>query len=128
MRTVQIDTASGKFQQRVTIGGHTLIADEPVDSGGEDSGPDPHEFLLTALGACTSMTVKMYADRKGWPLRSVHVEVTGQHEAGVFLMDRAISLEGDLDEEQRARLLDIAGKCPVHKTLTGEIRIASKLV
>lgn len=128
MRTVQVDTAEGKFKQRITVGPHTLLGDEPVESGGTDAGPDPHEFLLTALGLCTSMTLKLYADRKGWALRHVEVKVSGKHEAGVFQMDREIKLDGDLDEEQRSRLLEIAGKCPVHKTLTGEITIASKLV
>jgi putative redox protein len=127
MRDATVRTRSGKFQQDVEIENHRLIADEPESSGGENAGPAPHDFLLAALGACTSMTVKMYADRKGWPLRSVEVKLTQAKENDVHVMRRDVKLEGDLDAEQRARLLEIANKCPVHKTLSGEIRIESKL-
>jgi putative redox protein len=126
MRPVTVTTAAGKFGQRIEIGNHVLPADEPQASGGDDTGPAPHELLLSALGACTSMTVKVYADRKAWPLRTVTVHLTGQKAAdGAYEIDRKIVLDGDLDAEQRARLLEIAGKCPVHRTLTGEIRIAT---
>ena len=122
MRTVDVDTKQGKFQQTVTTGPHTLVGDESVELGGEDAGPAPHEFLLTALGTCTSMTVKMYADRKGWKLEHVHVHLTMEKpEGGGTVLRREVELRGDLDSEQRARLLDIAGKCPVHKTLTGKL-------
>jgi putative redox protein len=128
MRSVNAHTDEGKFRQRLAIGGHVLVADEPESNGGRDAGPAPHEFLLAGLGACTSMTVKMYADRKGWPLRSVDVTVEGRHDdARIFIIDRTIVFEGDLTEEQRDRLLDIANKCPVHKTLSGTILIETKL-
>ena len=128
MRTARAQTGTGKFGQLITIGDHSLLADEPSASGGNDTGPAPHEFLLIGLCACTSMTVKMYADRKGWPLRSIDVQATGHHDdAKAFIIERTIHLEGDLDAEQRARLLEIAEKCPVHKTLVGEIKIESKL-
>ena len=105
-----------------------LTADEPTANGGNDVGPEPHEFLLVGLGACTSMTVKLYADGKGWPLRSVDVTVEGHHDdTRTFLINRTISFEGDLSEEQRHRLLEIANKCPVHRTLTGTIRIETEL-
>jgi putative redox protein len=95
--------------------------------GGGDAGPQPHDFLLAALGACTSMTVKMYAERKGWPLRSVEVKLSQAKEGDVHVMKRQVRLEGDLDAEQRTRLLEIANKCPVHKTLTGHLRIETDL-
>ncbi|SRR5260221_9185162 len=129
MREVRVQTGSGKHGQRVTVGSHELVADEPLDVGGADAGPMPHEFLLMGLGACTSMTIKMYAAQKGWPLRAVDVRVRGRHDdARAFIIERDIALDGDLDETQRARLLEMAGKCPVHRTLTGEIRIETKLV
>src|SRR5262245_28362617 len=122
MRPATVETKSGKFQQSIEIGPHHLVADEPATDGGEDGGPAPHDFLLAALGACTSMTVKLYADRKGWPLERVHVELEQAKDgAGAgHVIRRVILLEGPLDDEQRARLLEIAGKCPVHRTLTGE--------
>ena len=124
MRTAIVTTAEGKFRQTVHIGPHTLVADEPVEAGGSDAGPAPHEWILAGLGACTSMTVKMYADRKGWPLRSVEVAVKGDHVDGDFVLSREIRFVGDgLTDEHRARLLEIANKCPVHKSLTGPIRI-----
>ena len=129
MRSVRVHTDEGKFRQKVQVGGHVLTADEPESSGGNDSGPAPHEFLLAGLGACTSMTVKVYADRKGWPVRAVDVLVEGHHdETRVFTCKRTISFEGDLTDEQRQRLLEIANKCPVHKTLSGTIRIETTLV
>ena len=127
MRTAVVATGLGPLQQIVRIGRHTLIADEPVGDGGDDAGPAPHEWILAALGACTSMTVKMYATRKTWPLESVEVSVAGDHVDGVFVLTRHVILRGPLDEEQRARLLDIANRCPVHRSLTGPIRIDTDL-
>jgi putative redox protein len=127
MRTAIVTTAPGKFRQTVRVGPHTLTADESVTAGGEDAGPAPHEWLLAGLGACTAMTLEMYAERKGWPLESVEVKVDGTHQEGAFVMTRAIVVKGDLSDEQRARLLEIANKCPVHKTLTSPIRIESTI-
>jgi putative redox protein len=127
MRAAISSTAAGKFRQDLRIGPHALVADEPLDQEGTDAGPQPHEFLLAGLATCTSMTVKVYADRKGWALRHVEVTVEGAHEEGAFVMRRRVALEGDLDDAQRERLLEIANKCPVHKTLTGAIRIATDL-
>jgi putative redox protein len=127
MRQAVSSTASGKFRQDVRIGPHALIADEAVANEGTDAGPAPHELLLAALATCTSMTVKVYADRKGWVLRHAEVTVEGAHEDGAFVMRRRVALDGDLDDEQRGRLLEIAQKCPVHKTLSGTIRIATEL-
>jgi len=128
MRNVTVKTGEGKFGQSIHVGPHELRGDEPPDVGGDDRGPDPFEFVLAGLGACTSMTVKVYADRKGWPLASVEVEVSGEKREGSFLAKRSIRLAGELTEEQRTRLLDIANKCPVHKMLTGKIEIETALV
>jgi putative redox protein len=127
MRTATCSTGAGGFRQVLRIGPHTLAADEPTDKGGDDTGPAPHEFLLASLASCTSMTVKMYADRKGWGLESIEVAVSGDHVDGTFVMTRHVSLRGNLTDEQRARLLEIANKCPVHKTLTNPIRITTDL-
>jgi len=124
-RSVTVTTAGGKFRQHVKVGGHTIVADEPKEDGGDDMGPTPHELLLSALGACTSMTIGVYAERKGWKLRGVSVTVSGDHRADGYVIERDIVIDADLDDAQRARLLDIANKCPVHKTLSGTIRIES---
>ena len=129
------ETGHGKFQQEIISGRHHLIADEPVNVGGLDSGPGPYELLLAALGACTAMTLRLYADRKKLPL--VRTQVRLRHsriyakdcaecetkEGMIDRIDRAITLEGDLSAEQRARLMEIADKCPVHRTLQSEIDI-----
>jgi uncharacterized OsmC-like protein/pimeloyl-ACP methyl ester carboxylesterase len=129
------ETRNSKFQQTVSIGPHQMLADEPVAAGGEDSGPGPYDYLLAGLGACTSMTMRMYADRKSLPLE--RVTVTLKHskiyaedcaecetKAGMLdQIDRTIAMEGTLDADQRQRLMEIADKCPVHRTLTSEIRI-----
>ncbi len=122
MADVDVETKQGKFQQSVKAGSHTLTGDEPTEVGGDDAGPTPHDFLLTALGTCTSMTVRMYAERKGWKVDQVHVHLTLEKpEGGGTVIRRTVTLRGDLDDEKRARLLEIAAKCPVHKTLTGKL-------
>jgi putative redox protein len=123
MRNVSVGWAAGKFAQDIEVGGHRLRADEPLDKGGDDSGPAPHELLLAALGSCTAMTLKVYAERKGWPLRDVHVTLNGVTGEGGFTITRQLRIDGDLDREQRQRLVEIANKCPVHKTLAGTITI-----
>ncbi len=125
MRTVSVSSTQDKFRQEIAIGDFHLIADEPADFGGGDAGPAPHDFLLAGLGACKAMTVKMYAERKGWPLRSVRVDLTQEKEGSVHKIAARLIVEGDLNEEQRQRLLEIADKCPVHKTLTSAIEIRS---
>lgn len=110
---------------------HHWFADESKSVGGDDYGPSPYEMLMAALGACTSMTVRLYANRKAWPLDDIRVSLTHRREtrdgATVDVFARVIDLVGDLTEEQKQRLLDIANKCPVHKTLTGHIDIQTAL-
>ncbi len=132
------ETRASKFQQTVTTGPHRMLADEPVAAGGEDTGPGPYDFLLAGLGACTSMTMRMYADRKALPLDRVTVtlnhskiyakdcEECETREGMLDQIDRIIRIEGALDAEQRKRLMEIADKCPVHRTLTSEIRIVTR--
>ena len=129
------ETRAGKFQQEIMSGPHRFIADEPVSFGGLDSGPGPYDLLLAGLGACTSMTLRLYADNKKLPLERVTVRLTHNKihatdcaecetkEGMIDRIDRNISFEGDLDAATRKRLLEIADKCPVHRTLKSEINI-----
>jgi putative redox protein len=128
MRQVTVQWAGGKFTQDIQVGGHKIRADEEKDKGGDDTGAAPHELLLAALGACTAATLKVYAERKGWPLRNVRVALNGATGATGFVITRALTFEGTLDAEQQQRLLEIADKCPVHKTLSGKIDIQTTAV
>lgn len=141
MATVEVVTSGrGKFAVEITVGEALVVADEPAALGGNDLGPAPHELLLAGLGACTAMTLRMYAERKQIPLLSVQVKLDRRKvkaedcadcvtKAGeVEEMTREITLIGDIDAATRQRLLEIANKCPVHKTLTGEIKIRTTLV
>lgn len=123
MRQVTVEWAEGAFAQDISVAGHRLRADEETEKGGADTGAAPHELLLSALGSCTAMTLKVYAARKGWPLRDVRVVLDGQHVDGRLVITRTLQLDGELDAEQRQRLTEIADKCPVHKTLTNPIVI-----
>ncbi len=134
------ETLTGRYSNEVRVGRHQLLSDEPADVGGNDAGPMPHDFVLAGLGACTSMTVRMYAERKGIPLKRVSVRLSYRKmkaadcpdcttkEGEITEMTRDVTLEGDLTAEQRQRLIEIANKCPVHKTLTGEIKVRTHLV
>jgi uncharacterized OsmC-like protein/alpha-beta hydrolase superfamily lysophospholipase len=129
------ETRKGQFQQEIATGKHRLLADEPVAAGGLDTGPGPYDLLLAALGACTSMTIRLYADRKEIPLLRTLVRLRHEKiyavdcancetkEGKIDHFDREITLEGDLDAATRARLLEIADKCPVHRTLESEVDI-----
>ena len=132
------ETRTSKFQNTVSIGPHHLLADEPVAAGGEDTGPGPYDFVLAGLGACTSMTMRLYADRKSLPLERVTVTLRhskiyakdcAECETKDGMLDQievAIGIEGALDADQRKRMMEIADKCPVHRTLTSEIRIVTR--
>jgi uncharacterized OsmC-like protein/alpha/beta superfamily hydrolase len=125
------------FGQRIIAGGHQLVADEPAGIGGADSGPTPYDLLLAGLGACTAITVRMYADRKGWPLRQMTVRLRHSRIHAVDCLDcetkagqldqieRELRFEGELTDDQRARLMDIADRCPVHRTLHSEVLVAT---
>lgn len=132
-------TAADGFRTELFANGFPLIADEPVEFGGGNDGPSPYEYLLVALGACTGMTLRMYARSKGWPLEDVVVRLSHQkvHSEDcrdcaeklrkIDSIEREIEFHGELDDAQRQRLLEIAERCPVHRTLTGEVRIESTL-
>ncbi|NTV71084.1 MAG: OsmC family protein [Azonexaceae bacterium] len=128
---VVAENGQGRYQQAVTVGQHRLIADEPVSVGGADAGPAPFDFVMAGLGACTSMTLRMYAERKGLAL--THISVALSHAKievdGVSRdrIERTIHLSGELTTEQRQRLLEIANKCPVHRALSSSLLIESAL-
>ena len=123
------------FEQKIAVGRHNLVADEPVSAGGSDAGPDPYDYLLSALGVCTSMTVGLYARRHQFPLESITVSLSHSRihamdceecatkEGMLDRIDVEIELTGSLTAEQHAKLMEIAAKCPVHRTLTSEINI-----
>lgn len=131
------ETGVSHLQQMISAGRHRMIADEPVSVGGHDTGPGPYDFLLASLGACTSMTMRLYADRKAIPLDRITVELKHGRiyakdcvecetkEGMISKIDRVITMDGNLDAEQRAKLMEIADKCPVHRTLTSEIKIVT---
>jgi putative redox protein len=128
MRIVETQFGKAPYEQCVSIGNHQMLSDVDAGKGGSDSGPSPHEYLAAALASCTGMTLKMYASRKSWGLENAIVTVNISRTDEVECFTREISLVGNLDAEQTARLLDIADKCPVHKALIGTIAIDTQLV
>jgi len=128
------------FSQKIEIGSNKLTADEPVSFGGTDTGSSPYDLLLAALGACTSMTIGLYARKRGWPLKDItvslrHSKIHAQDcddcetkEGRIDRINLEIHLDGALSDEQRAKLMEVAGKCPVHETLTHEINIKTRAV
>jgi uncharacterized OsmC-like protein len=135
---VVTDSSQGRLAVEIQAGRHVLIADEPAGVG-DDLGPTPYDLLLASLGACTAMTLRLYAARKGWPLSGVSVQLAHDRAHAddsrdcettpcrVERIERIVSLAGPLSDEQRDRLLEIAEKCPVHRTLMGEMRIVTRL-
>jgi len=120
------DSGPKSLQVQVEVGGQSFLGDEPVAAGGTGLGPAPHDLLSAALAECTVLTLRLYADRKGWPLEAVEAQVGHEVQAEASPRDlfrRTVRLTGPLDEEQRARLLEIAERCPVHRTLTTGSRI-----
>ena len=128
MRKVETQFGSGAYEQHITVGSHHLLSDVDASKGGGDSSPSPHEYLAAALAACTGMTLKMYASRKSWGLENAIVTVDINRVDDVERFTRDITLVGNLDAEQTARLMDIADKCPVHKALIGTITVETRLV
>ena len=140
VKGVFVRGSAGGFAQEILAGPHRMTADEPTSAGGTDTGPSPYDLLLAALGSCTSMTIGMYARRKGWPLEevTVHLRHSKVHASdcadcetkGEMLdrIERDIHFVGKLTAEQRTKLLEIANKCPVHKTLTSKIDIETRAV
>jgi putative redox protein len=118
------------YQTALTSANHTYIADEPTDLGGSDVGMAPYQLLLSSLGSCTAITLKMYAERKGWDLQSAQVDLQlkAMTPDKITTIERNITLEGNLDDDQRQRLLQIANACPVHKILTNTVAVTSNLV
>jgi len=133
------ETGTGTFTSSVKMGAHELVADEPESVGGDDRGPNPYDLLLASLGACTVMTLRMYARRKEWPVEriavrlshdKIHAKDCEECETKTGYIDRIekdLTVEGDLDDAQRKRMLEIADRCPVHRTLTQEKRVTSRL-
>ena len=126
-----------RYRTEITAGGHSLVADEPADVGGTDTGPAPYDLLTAGLGACTAITLRMVADRKDWPLEAVTVSLVhrkidaaeyreGETRPGsIDRIERVIDMTGPLDADQRQRLMEIAGRCPVHRTLHGQIEVVT---
>jgi putative redox protein len=139
-RAVIVNGGDDRYAQTILVGHHSFQGDEPFDVGGRDVGPNPLELLLAALGTCTNITVRMYADRKGWPLEGVQVRLAystlpagdcGLSNSEAQLADgieEELIVVGDLSEAQRKRLAEIAARCPVHRTLTKPIQICTRLV
>jgi putative redox protein len=128
LASAHLDSGTARYAQRIRVGRHELTADEPPPQGGADAGPAPYGLLLASLAACTSITLRMYADRKGWELGPVHVDLAIDRHGDVERIDRTIRLSAALTDEQRARLAEIADKTPVTRTLARGTAIETTIV
>ena len=128
MTSVRVVSDGSRFGQAITIRQFQMTADEPPSVGGDDAGPTPMEYILAGLGSCKAMTLQMYAERKGWPLEQVTVELSYEAHQGEYRMEAQLMLKGDLDDAQRQRLREISDRCPVHKMLTAPVQIQTALV
>ncbi|NEQ47366.1 MAG: OsmC family protein [Leptolyngbya sp. SIOISBB] len=128
MTTVRVVSNNSRYGQDVTIRQFQLAADEPPTLGGDDLGPTPFEWTLTGLGTCKAITLKMYAERKGWNLEQVAVDLTYESHDGTAMITAHLTLTGDLNDEQRERLREISDRCPVHKLLSNPVQIQTQLV
>lgn len=139
-RNVSVSSGPLKYAQTVSVGPHAFHSDEPSDVGGNDAGPDPHELLMASLGACTNITVQMYAQRHQWRLQGVHAAVSyarvlaenppdsDAKGAMVDQIEMEITFAGDLSEQQQYRLLEIASRCPIHRMLVSQVQIQTRLI
>ncbi|WP_025918350.1 OsmC family protein [Herminiimonas sp. CN] len=123
---ITVRKGQGKLQHIIDIGPHRLLTDEPLQHGGEDTGPNPHDLLAASLGACTALTLTLYARRKEMNLQDVQVRIEHGQQGDAYVFNRHIHYVGALDGAQRARLTEIANKCPIHKVLFGDIRIVTQ--
>ena len=123
---INVHRGAGKLQHIIDIGPHHLLTDEPVEIGGEDTGPAPHDLLAASLGACTALTVTLYARHKGFDLQDVQVRIEHAQQGDAYVFNRHIHYVGQLDEAQRARMTAVANKCPIHKLLSGQFNIITK--
>lgn len=128
MTAVRVSSNASRYGQDVTIRQFHLNADEPPSIGGDDSGPTPFEWVLTGLGACKAITLQMYAERKGWNLEQVAVDLHYDNQADQPVIHADLAIAGDLDDSQRERLREISDRCPVHKLLTKPVQIETQLV
>lgn len=138
-KIVHFHLGNENYKTVMTAGRHELLSDEPKTAGGKDTGPDPYDYLLMSLGSCTAITVKMYAKRKKWPIDDIFVEMRhykshaedckdcDDPKAKIDRIEKEIIIKGDIDDEQLMRLLEISKKCPVHRTLLGDIDIHSEI-
>lgn len=138
-KVVHAHLADIPYRVDLQAGNHQLISDEPETNGGQDAGPDPYDYLLMSLGSCTAMTVRMYADHKEWPLEDVYVELLhskthakdckdcDKKSSRIDYIEKDVIIKGDLDEQQKNRLLEISERCPVHRTLQSDIKITSHI-
>lgn len=139
-KIVHVYQDGSTYRTVLTAGNHELTADEPERAGGKELGPDPYDYLLMSLGSCTVITLRMYADRKGWPVEEIYMELRHFRDHAkdcedcddpslkIDKIEKELVVKGDLDQDQVDRLLEISNKCPVYRTLTGELEISSSIV